>query len=76
MQADFGRADIKAVTKEVMAQIARVTVCPTLRQSIIDSQCEDPSLNKILDQLTVGPVDDISKSTDYYYVKDVYVSQL
>ena len=58
------RADIAVVTKEVIAQIARLTVRPTLRQRIIDSQREDPSLNKILDQLTVDLVDGFSKSTD------------
>ena len=64
VRADFEQADIAIVTKEVIAQIARLTVHPTLRKRIIDSQREDPSLNKILDQLTVGLVDDFSKSTD------------
>ena len=61
---DFERADIAVVTKEVAAQIARLTVRPTLRQRIIDSQREDPSLNKILKQLKAGPVHGFSKSTD------------
>ena len=51
-------------TKEVVAQIARLTVRPTLRQRIIDSRRGDPSLSKIPDQLEVGPVDRFSKSTD------------
>ena len=64
MRADFERADIAVVTKEVVAQIARLTVRLTLRQRIIDSQREDPSLNKILKQLKLGPVNGFSKSTD------------
>ena len=63
MRANFERADIAVVTKEVIAQIAQLTVRPMLRQGIIDSQREDPSLNKILNQLTVDPVDGFSKST-------------
>ena len=64
VRTDFKRADIAVVTEEVTAQIARLTVHPTLRQRIIDSQRGDPSLSKILDQLKVGPVDRFSKSTD------------
>ena len=64
MRANFERADIAVVTKEVTTQIARLTVRPTLRQRIVDSQREDLSLNKILNQLTVGLVDGFSKSTD------------
>ena len=64
MRVDFEQVDIAVVTKEVIAQIAQLAVRPTLRQRIIDSQREDPSLNKILDQLTVGPVDGFSKSID------------
>ena len=45
---DFEWADIAVVTKEVVAQIAQLTVLPTLRQRIINSQPEDPSLDKIL----------------------------
>ena len=64
VRADFEQADIVVVTKEVIVHIARLTVRPTLKQRIIDSQREDPSLNKILNQLTVGPVDSFSKSTE------------
>ena len=64
VRIDFERADIAEVTKEVTAQIARLTVHPTLRQRIIDSRRGDPRLSKILDQLEVGPVDAFSKSTD------------
>ena len=64
MQTNFERADIAVVTEEVAVQIARLTVRLTLRQRIIDSQCGDPSLSKILDQLKVGSVDGFSKSTD------------
>ena len=64
VRTDFKRADIVVVTEEVAAQIARLTVRPTLRQRIIDSQCGDRSLSKILDQLKVGLVDGFSKSTD------------
>ena len=64
VRTDFERADIAVVTKEVAAQIARLTMRPTLRQRIIDSQCGDPSLSKILDQLEVGIEDGFSKSID------------
>ena len=37
---------------------------PTLRQRSIDSQRGDPSLNKILDQLTIDPVNSFSKTRD------------
>ena len=63
VRADFKRANIAVVTEEVIAEIARLTVRPTLRQRITNSQREDSSLNKILDQLIAGPVNN-SKSTD------------
>ena len=49
VRANFERANIVVVTEEVIAQIARLTMRPTLRQRIIDIQREDPNLNKILD---------------------------
>ena len=64
VQTDFERVDIAVVTEEVVAQIALLTVRPTLRQRIIDSQRGDPSLSKILDHLKVGLVDGFSKSTN------------
>ena len=55
VRTDFERADIAVVTEEVAAQIARLTMRPTLKQRIIDSQRGDLCLSKILDQLKVGP---------------------
>lgn len=60
-QADFEKAGIAVVTEGVVAQMARLTVQPTLQQKIIESQQEDPNLTKILSQLTPGLVESFSK---------------
>ena len=44
--------------------MARLTVQPTLQQRIIESQQEEPNLDKILGQLIVGLVDSFSKSSN------------
>ena len=44
--------------------MARLTVQPTLRQTIIDSQQENLSLHKTMSQLGEGRVDGFSKSSD------------
>ena len=64
VQMNSKRPNIAVVTEEVIAQIARLTVWPTLRKRTIDSKREDPNLNKILDQLIGGPVNGFSESTD------------
>ena len=58
------RTNIAVVTEGVIAQLARLTVQPTLRQRIITSQREDPGLQKILSQLAESPVNGFSKSSD------------
>ena len=50
--------------KDPNLELARLTMQPTLRQRIIDSNREDPNLNKILDQLIGGPMNGFSKSID------------
>ena len=64
VQREFERANIAVATEGVIAQLARLTVQPTLRQRIIASQREDPNLQKVLGQLDESPVDGFSKSSD------------
>ena len=64
VQKDFEKVNIIVATKGVIAQLAPLTVQPTLRQKIITSQQEDPNLQKVLGQLAESPVDGFSKSSD------------
>ena len=64
VQREFERANIAIATEGVIAQLARLTVQPTLRQRIITSQREDPNLQKVLGQLDKSSVDGFSKSSD------------
>ena len=64
VQRKFKGANIVVATEGVIAQLARLTVQPTLRQRIITSQREDPNLQKVLRQLDESPVDGFSKSSD------------
>ena len=48
----------------VIAQMTRLTVQLTLRQRIIESQREDPSLHQILSQLVESAMDGFSKSSN------------
>ena len=60
----------------VIAQLARLIVQPTLRQKIINSQREDPNLQKILSQLVESLVDRFSKSSDEGLLcQDAYVTR-
>ena len=53
VQAGFKRVNIGVVTEGVVAQMAWLTVQLTLRQRIIESQQENPSLDKILNDVHV-----------------------
>ena len=64
VQREFERANIVVVTERVIAQLARLTVQPTVRQRIITSQWENPNLQKILGQLDESPLDGFLKSLD------------
>ena len=48
VQREFERTNIAVATEGIIAQLARLTVQPTLRQRIITSQREDPNLQKVL----------------------------
>ena len=75
VQRDFVWDNIAVVIEGVIAQMAWLTLQPTLKQRIIESQREDLSLHKILSQLAEGLMDGFSKSLDDRLLsRDVYVS--
>ena len=49
--------------EEVRAQLAQLTIQPTLRQRIIDAHVEDPGLGKTLNELAIRLVDGYSNSS-------------
>ena len=64
VQRKFKGANIVVATEKVMAQLARLTVQPILRQRMVTSQREDPNLQKVLSQLAESLVNGFSKTTD------------
>ena len=78
VQRKFKGANIVVATEKVMAQLARLTVQPTLRQRMVTSQREDPKLQKVLSQLAESLVNGFSKTSDegLLYQGRLYVSTI
>ena len=76
VQRKFEGANIVVATERVMAQLARLTVQPTLRQRMVTSQREDPNLQKVLSQLAESLVMDSQRpQMKGYCIRDAYMSR-
>ncbi|KAA0051054.1 pol protein [Cucumis melo var. makuwa] len=62
---DFERAEIAVSVGEVTAQLAQLSVQPTLRQKIIAAQLNDPYLVEKRRMVETGQGEDFSISSDY-----------
>ena len=54
VQAVFEQAGITVAVEGIKAQLARLTIQPTLRQRIVDAQIRDSELEKILNKMNGG----------------------
>ena len=57
-------ADIEVFVKRLTEKLAQLTVQPTLRRHICDTQEKDPYLSKVLQQLEVDHLEGFSMYTD------------
>ena len=64
LRREFERAEVAVLLGEVTARVAQLTVQPSIRQRIIDSQLGDPALKRLVDRVSADGDFDFVYSPD------------